>query len=103
MMGSILFSGWHQISIQSFKTTTTVRKLIYINPLLAKNLVQPVAMELFVCNVDGSDMRQLTTGQGKLGALLSHPRAIKLFSLPITPHQRVISSIYTLLDWMEQA
>jgi Tol biopolymer transport system component len=28
--------------------------------LLAKNLVQPTQMELFVCNADGSDMRQLT-------------------------------------------
>lgn len=28
--------------------------------LLAKNLVQPVAMELFICNVDGSELRQLT-------------------------------------------
>jgi Tol biopolymer transport system component len=28
--------------------------------LLAKNLVQPVAMELFICNVDGSGLRQLT-------------------------------------------
>jgi Tol biopolymer transport system component len=28
--------------------------------LLAKNLVQPVAMELFICNVDGSGLKQLT-------------------------------------------
>lgn len=28
--------------------------------LLAKNLVQPTNMELFVCNTDGSDLRQVT-------------------------------------------
>src|SRR5690606_21856380 len=28
--------------------------------LLAKNLVQPTNMEIFVCNVDGSNLRQVT-------------------------------------------
>ncbi len=28
--------------------------------LLAKNLVQPTEMELFICNVDGSDLKQIT-------------------------------------------
>jgi len=39
---------------------TTKEEVDLYTSLLAKNLVQPVAMELFVCNVDGSDMRQLT-------------------------------------------
>lgn len=29
--------------------------------LLAKNLVQPTEMELFVCNIDGSDLKQITS------------------------------------------
>ena len=28
--------------------------------LLAQGLVQPTEMELFICNADGSDLRQLT-------------------------------------------
>ena len=39
---------------------TTTEEVDLYKSLLAKNLVQPVAMELFICNVDGSDMRQLT-------------------------------------------
>jgi TolB protein len=39
---------------------TTEEDVELYKSLLAKNLVQPVAMELFVCNVDGSDMHQLT-------------------------------------------
>jgi TolB protein len=39
---------------------TTTEEVDLYKSLLAKNLVQPVAMELFICNVDGSEMRQLT-------------------------------------------
>ena len=29
--------------------------------LLAQNLVQPTNMELYVCNVDGSDLKKITS------------------------------------------
>jgi Tol biopolymer transport system component len=39
---------------------TTAEEVDLYKSLLAQHLVQPVAMELFICNVDGSDLRQLT-------------------------------------------
>lgn len=41
--------------------------------LLAQGLVQPTAMEIFVCNVDGSDMRQITDLGGANWAPFFHP------------------------------
>ncbi len=49
--------------------------------LLAQNLVQPTAMELFICNVDGSDLRQITDLGGANWAPFMHPSGEKvLFS-----------------------
>ncbi len=39
---------------------TSPEEIADYKSLLAQNLVQPVAMELFVCNVDGSDLHQIT-------------------------------------------
>ncbi len=41
--------------------------------LLAKGLVQPAAMELFMCNIDGSDLRQITKLGGANWAPYFHP------------------------------
>jgi Tol biopolymer transport system component len=41
--------------------------------LLAKGLVEPTAMELFIANADGSDMRQLTDLGGANWAPFFHP------------------------------
>jgi len=41
--------------------------------LLAKGLVQPTEMEIFVCNVDGSDMQQITALGGANWAPYFHP------------------------------
>ena len=46
--------------------------------LLAKGLVQPTAMELFVCNVDGSDMKQITNLGGANWAPFFHPSGEKV-------------------------
>ncbi|MCB0761267.1 MAG: PD40 domain-containing protein [Flavobacteriales bacterium] len=46
--------------------------------LLAKNLVQPTEMELFVCNVDGSDKHQVTHLGGANWAPFFHPSGEKL-------------------------
>ncbi len=46
--------------------------------LLAKNLVQPTNMELFVCNVDGSDLKQITNLGKANWAPFFHPSGNKI-------------------------
>ncbi len=46
--------------------------------LLAQGLVQPTHMELFVCNVDGSDLRQITNLGGANWAPYFHPSGEKV-------------------------
>ncbi|MCB0494450.1 MAG: PD40 domain-containing protein, partial [Cyclobacteriaceae bacterium] len=46
--------------------------------LLAQGLVQPTAMELFICNVDGSDLRQITQLGGANWAPFMHPSGKKV-------------------------
>lgn len=46
--------------------------------LLAKDLVAPSAMELFVCNTDGSNMRQITQLGGSNWAPYFHPSQQKI-------------------------
>ena len=46
--------------------------------LLAKNVVQPTAMEIFTCNVDGSDLKQITDLGGANWAPYFHPSGEKI-------------------------
>lgn len=46
--------------------------------LLAQGLVQPTEMELFVCNVDGSDLRQITNLGNANWAPFFHPSGEKI-------------------------
>ncbi len=46
--------------------------------LLAKGLVQPTNMEIFVCNVDGSDLRQITNLGKANWAPFFHPSGKKI-------------------------
>lgn len=46
--------------------------------LLAKNLVQPTDMEIFVCNVDGSDLKQITNLGNANWAPYFHPSGEKI-------------------------
>ncbi|MCT8338926.1 hypothetical protein MG296_02575 [Flavobacteriaceae bacterium TK19130] len=46
--------------------------------LLANGLVQPTEMELFICNADGSDMRQLTNLGNANWAPFFHPSGEKI-------------------------
>lgn len=46
--------------------------------LLAEGLVQPTEMELFTCNVDGSDLKQLTNLGGANWAPFFHPSGKKI-------------------------
>ncbi len=46
--------------------------------LLAEGLVQPTDMELYICNVDGSDLRQITDLGGANWAPFMHPSGKKV-------------------------
>ncbi len=46
--------------------------------LLSQGLVQPTNMEIFVCNVDGSDLRQITQLGGANWAPFFHPSGEKI-------------------------
>jgi len=46
--------------------------------LLAKDVVQPTNMELFICNVDGSNLRQITDLGGANWAPYYHPSGKKI-------------------------
>lgn len=46
--------------------------------LLAQGLVMPTAMELYICNVDGSELRQLTNLGGANWAPFFHPSGNKI-------------------------
>lgn len=46
--------------------------------LLAQGLVQPTDMEIFVCNVDGSDLQQITDLGGANWAPFFHPSGEKV-------------------------
>lgn len=46
--------------------------------LLAKGLVQPTALEIFTCNVDGSDLRQITNVGKANWAPFMHPSGKKI-------------------------
>jgi Tol biopolymer transport system component len=46
--------------------------------LLADGLVQPTDMEIFVCNVDGSDLKQITNLGGASWAPYFHPDGTKI-------------------------
>ncbi|MCB0640753.1 MAG: PD40 domain-containing protein [Phaeodactylibacter sp.] len=61
--------------------------------LLSQGLVQPTNMELYVCNVDGSDLRQITNLGGANWAPYFHPSGKKvLFSTNHhTPSGRVFN------------
>lgn len=46
--------------------------------LLSQNMVQPTKMELFMCNVDGSDLKQITSLGGANWAPYMHPSGQKI-------------------------
>tara|TARA_R110002094_G_scaffold183037_2_gene160580 strand:+ start:637 stop:1749 length:1113 start_codon:yes stop_codon:yes gene_type:complete len=57
------------------KTEADIKKY---KDLLAKDLVMPANMELFVCNVDGSDMKQITNLGNANWAPFFHPSGEKI-------------------------
>lgn len=60
---------------------TTPEDVAEYKDLLSQNMVQPTKMELFICNVDGSDLKQITSLGGANWAPYMHPSGQKvLFS-----------------------
>ena len=53
-------------------------KRIQVDNILANGLVQPTNMELFICNVDGTDLRQITSLGGANWAPFFHPSDEKI-------------------------
>lgn len=51
----------------------TEEEILEYKELLSQGLVQPTAMELFICNVDGSDLNQITRLGGANWAPSFHP------------------------------
>ena len=58
--GGAFFSPDGQKLIWRASRPKTEEDVKHYKELLTKGLVEPTAMELFIANVDGSDMRQLT-------------------------------------------
>jgi arsenate reductase-like glutaredoxin family protein len=48
-----------KISISFFSSKNSRRNKKY-KDLLAENLVAPTQMEIYTCNIDGSDLKQIT-------------------------------------------
>ena len=57
---------------------TTEEEIRDYKDLLSQGLVQPTEMELFVCNVDGSDLRQITDLGNANWAPFFHPSGEKV-------------------------
>ena len=51
----------------------TPEEITEYKELLKEGLVKPTEMEIFVCNVDGSDLKQITN-LGNLGTIFSSIR-----------------------------
>jgi TolB protein len=56
----------------------TIDEIEEYKSLLANGLVQPTNMELFICNIDGTDLRQITSLGGANWAPFFHPSDQKI-------------------------
>ncbi len=56
----------------------TAEEIATYQSLLAQNVVQPTDMEIFVCNADGSELRQVTDLGGANWAPFFHPSGEKI-------------------------
>ncbi len=66
-----------QLIFRSSRPKTEEAQKTY-KEFLAKGLVQPTALELYICNVDGSDLRQITNLGGANWAPYLHPSGQKV-------------------------
>ena len=71
--GGAFFSNDGQKLIFRASRPKTESEIKEYKELLSQGLVQPTEMELFICNVDGSDLRQITDLGGANWAPFFHP------------------------------
>jgi Tol biopolymer transport system component len=71
--GGAFFSPDGEWLIWRASRPTTHEEVLNYQNLLAQNMVEPTAMELFIARTDGSDMRQLTSLGGANWAPFFHP------------------------------
>lgn len=75
--GAFFSPNGEKLIFRSSRPRTEAEKKEY-KDLLAQGLVQPTNMELFICNVDGSDMQQVTNLGGANWAPFCHPSGEKI-------------------------
>ncbi len=75
--GAFFSPDGSKIIFRASRPTTDEEQQRYKN-LLARGLVEPTNMELFVCNADGSDLRQITHLGGANWAPFFHPSGEKV-------------------------
>ncbi len=75
--GAFFSPDGSRLIFRASRPSTEEEKTRYLD-LLAKNLVQPTNMELFVCNVDGSELRQITNLGNANWAPYFHPSGEKI-------------------------
>lgn len=71
--GGAFFSPDGQKLIWRASRPKTEDEIVHYQELLSNGLVEPTEMELFIANIDGSDMRQLTDLGGANWAPYFHP------------------------------
>jgi len=71
--GGAFFSPDGQKLIWRASRPRTEDEIVHYQELLSNGLVEPTEMELFIANIDGSDMRQLTDLGGANWAPYFHP------------------------------
>ena len=71
--GGAFFSPDGEWLIWRASRPTTDEEVLNYQNLLAQNMVEPTAMELFIARADGSEMRQLTSLGGANWAPFFHP------------------------------
>lgn len=75
--GAFFSPDGEKLIFRSSRPQTEEEKETYIN-LLNQGLVQPTEMELYVCNVDGSDMKKITDLGNANWAPFFHPSGEKI-------------------------
>lgn len=75
--GAFFSPDGSQIIFRSSRPKTKEEKNDYLE-LLAQGMVTPTDMELYICNADGSDLRQLTDLGGANWAPFFHPNGKKI-------------------------
>ena len=92
--GGAYFSNVGKILVVRASRPKTPEEITEYKELLKEGLVKPTEMEIFVCNIDGSDLRQITNLGNANWAFFFIPQTRKLFFVLITNLKEASHSIY---------